>query len=116
MSRPWVIKTDNTADAKAAVRAGGRRGLTMALEHILGVSRDQVPHEEATLERSGKAGLVSDTKGGVSYDTPYAVIQHEDMTLAHDPGRNAKYLENAFNSERSTAAKIIATQIKNELG
>ena len=35
---------------------------------------------------------VTDTGGTVSYDTPYAVQVHEDMT-AHHPSGQAKFLE-----------------------
>ena len=31
--------------------------------------------------------------GEVSYNTPYAARQHEDLTLKHLPGKQAKYLE-----------------------
>jgi len=31
--------------------------------------------------------------GEVSYNTPYALRQHEDLTFKHLPGRQAKYLE-----------------------
>lgn len=89
-------------------------GMLLAVEHILGVSNDHVPHEEGTLETSGEASVDGMT-GAVSYNTPYAVEQHENLTLGHDPGRNAKYLENAFNSERPTALAIIANEIKRGL-
>lgn len=100
---------------RAAGVRGAERGIVLGTEHVLGVSREHVPHEEATLERSGKASQEG-LRGAVSYDTPYAVVQHEDLTLAHDPGRTAKYLENAFNSERTTVAKIVATAVRREIG
>jgi len=31
--------------------------------------------------------------GEVSYNTPYALRQHEDLTFKHLPGKQAKYLE-----------------------
>lgn len=77
-------------------------------EHILAVSNQHVPIEEGTLERSG---VVSEPEGGevvVSYDTPYAVVQHEDLTFVHDQGRTAKYLENAFHSEAGAVEQIAA--------
>lgn len=101
--------------ARQAGLAGAEDGIRVGVEHVLKVSRDQVPHEEGTLERSGRAtteGLV----GAVSYNTPYAVAQHEDLTFAHDPGRRAKYLENAFNSERGTVARLIAVAIRRKVG
>lgn len=95
--------------------AGAEQGLLLGAEHVLGVSRDQVPIEESTLGRSGKASQEG-LRAAVSYDTPYAVVQHEDMTLAHDPGRTAKYLEKALNSERAVVGKIIATAVARRIG
>lgn len=99
--------------AQKRVTDAGKRGLLTAGEHILGVSNDQVPHEEGDLERSGAVSQDDSTgRTAISYDTDYAVRQHEDMTLQHDSGRNAKFLENALNAERDTAAQIIATAMK----
>ena len=110
-SKAWKMDFDIKGIRKAKTQSVDR-GLLLAGEHILGVSNDHVPHEEGTLERSGKVTVDGD-KAALSYDTPYAVPQHEDMTLKHDSGRTAKYLENAMNSERKTALKIIAQAIKN---
>lgn len=109
--------TRNLQGVLFAVKAGAASGLYLAVEHVLGESNAHVPHEEATLERSGKATVDEATlKAAVSYNTPYAVVQHEDLTLRHDPDRTAKYLENAFNSERGTCRDIIATAVRRELG
>jgi len=94
-------------------RAGAVRGLRMAAEHLLGESRQEVPIEEGTLERSGVASVdEASMRAAVSYDTPYAVRQHEDLDLRHDQGRKAKYLEDPMNRERSTMLEIIAAQIR----
>lgn len=94
-------------------RASAARGLLLAAEHVLQVSNTHVPIEEGTLERSGVASVDSiNLKAAVSYDTPYAVRQHEDMTAHHDEGRTAKYLENAGNSEAPTIGRLIAAEIK----
>lgn len=108
------MSTVPTQQIMAAIREAAGRGLNLAGEHVLGVSNDQVPHEEGTLERSGRVNVDGLTVA-VSYDTPYAIEQHEDLTYRHDPGRNAKFLENAFNSERNTAAQLIATAIRRKL-
>lgn len=88
-------------------------GLFLGTEHVLQVSNSQVPIEEATLERSGVASVDDEHLiGAVSYDTEYAVAQHENLEYVHDAGRNAKYLENAFNSERGTVLQIIADELR----
>jgi len=90
------------------------RGVRLAAEHLLGESRKLVPLEEGTLERSGTVSTDGMT-AAVSYDTPYAVYQHERLDLRHDPGRQAKYLEQPYNTERGTMTEIVAAQIRRAL-
>ena len=91
------------------------RGLGKAAEHLLGESRKEVPIEEGTLERSGVATTdPGKLQAAVSYDTPYAVTQHERLDLRHDPGRKAKYLEDPMNRERATMLALIAAEIRRE--
>ena len=111
--------TDNKIpQVQAAVQAALMRGLVMAGEHILNVSNSQVPHEDGDLERSGVVtqSSPSDKTVAISYDTPYAVRQHEDLSLRHDAGRNAKFLSNACSSEAKTAGRLIAQAVKSVVG
>lgn len=98
------------AAVSAAVARAGTRGLGVATEHLLGASNRRVPIEEGTLERSGTAS-VEDSEGAVSYDTVYAVRQHEELDWRHDEGRTAKYLESALNEEADTIRALIAGEI-----
>lgn len=111
MSYQWKENRGAAARVKSATKAG----LRIAGEHILGVSNRQVPHEEGDLERSGVVSE-GDNEVAISYDTPYAVRQHEDLSMKHDAGRNAKYLERACKTEASTAGRLIATHIKRTVG
>lgn len=109
-------KTLNIAGVKKVAEEATRRGLALAGEHILGESRKLVPHEEGTLERSGAVVVHPDELAvTVSYDTPYAVRQHEDLSLKHDDGRQAKYLEDPLNTESVTALDIIGAQVRRAL-
>lgn len=102
--------------ALAAERQGAARGLRLAAEHVLGASRRRVPIDEATLERSGVATVdESALTAAVSYDTPYAVRQHEELTYRHAPGRTAKYLEGPLVEEADTVGEIIAAQVRRAL-
>jgi hypothetical protein len=113
MSRNWHVKVNK--GIAPAMRKAANRGVALAAEHVLGESRKLVPIEEATLERSGTVTTDPDNlQAAVSYDTPYAVRQHEDMTLQHDAGREAKYLETPLNAERDTVQQIIARTIRGE--
>lgn len=86
-------------------------GLRRALEHLLAESKKIVPLEEGTLERSGRVD-VDGLNGSVSYDTVYAVRQHEELTWKHLPGRSAKYLEKPMNSERDVMLRLMAVPLR----
>jgi hypothetical protein len=112
MSRSWSnnIRMRNIPEELHEKAADG---LFLATEHVLQVSNESVPLEEGTLERSGVASVDREKlRGAISYDTPYAVRQHEDLDAQHDSGRTAKYLENAMNSERRTIRQLIADAMR----
>lgn len=101
------------ARAIIATREGTNQGLGDAARHLLEVSRQQVPIEEGTLERSGEASQdEARMRSAVAYSGPYAVRQHEELGWKHDAGRKAKYLEDPMNSERPTLLRLIARSIK----
>ena len=102
--------------ATEAQRKGTKRGLLVGGEHVLGVSNERVPHEDGDLERSGGVSQDDDGNTAVSYDTEYAVVQHEDTSLHHDAGRQAKFLESAILEERETVLQIVAAAIRKEAG
>lgn len=100
----------------AELRDAAVGGLTIAGEHLLQVSRTEVPIEEGTLERSGAVSADPQAQTvAVSYDTPYAARQHEDLNLHHDAGRKAKYLEDPMNSEQDTMLELIAASARRAL-
>ncbi|MFD8151744.1 hypothetical protein ACFV28_13465 [Streptomyces sp. NPDC059720] len=106
----------NGAAALRGTRAGAVRGLRVAAEHVLTESRKVVPIEEATLERSGVATVdESSLTAAVSYDTPYAVRQHEELNYRHDAGRTAKYLERPLTEQADNVAAIIAAELRRSL-
>lgn len=101
----------------AELNGAAADGLLLAAEYLLQVSRMEVPIDEATLERSGVASIDrDDLRAAVSYDTPYAVRQHEELDYRHAAGRKAKYLEDPFNDERDTMLALIAAPLREEIG
>lgn len=103
-------------EAEAKSREGAVKGLWAGGEYLLGVTRGLVPIEEATLERSGGVDVdESRLVGSVYYDTVYACRQHEELTWRHDPGRQAKYLEQPVVTERDVILALIATQVRRAL-
>lgn len=106
-------------DAVGALLSGAEAGVKLAVEHLLTEANKTVPHDEGTLERSGDTGVqVTGTgvRGSVSYDTPYAVRQHEDLAVHHHGKGRAKWLENTMASEAPTVGKIVQAAIQRELG
>jgi hypothetical protein len=101
---------------KAAERKSAIKGLHLAAEHLLQASRALVPHEEGTLERSGVASVdEGELRAAVSYDTPYAIPQHERLDYRHDDGRQAKYLEEPLHTEAGVMGEIVQAQIRRSL-
>lgn len=98
MSRTTVkVKIDKSL-IKSVVKNGSRKGTWMALDHLLAVSKEQVPLDQGPLQASGVVDVNEDgSEGTVSYDTPYAVVQHEKTWFVHQRGRKAKYLEDPAN-------------------
>lgn len=89
-------------------------GVDDATEMLLAASRAVVPYDEGPLSESGKAsrdGLV----GLVSFNQPYAKIQHENLSYRHAPGRTAKYLENPLNALRDPMVAVIAARLRDYL-
>lgn len=97
----------------AKLRAATVRGLRMWAELVLQRSSLIVPLDEGTLDRSGTASVDERTlTAAVSYDTPYAVDQHELPPAVHRNGREWKYLERPWLESRAEAGPIIAKQLR----
>jgi hypothetical protein len=94
--------------AEAAARAGAER--------LLEDANKLVPDDPATmggrdLRNSGKVTSAG-TTAAVSYDTDYAVVQHEAMEWEHRPGQSAKFLERPMNHDRSEILRVVARKMK----
>ena len=102
--------------AQAAAQAGAVLGLTMATEHLLGEAQKLTPHEEGELERSGRSEVAADgSEGGVGFDRPYAVVQHEALHFVHPLKGQAKYLEEPFLRDEQVMLEMVAAQIRRSL-
>lgn len=99
---------------KADVADIASKAVQEAAEMILDESNKIAPIDEGDLIRSGSVS-VDGTSANIFYDTPYAVRQHEDMTLQHKNGRRAKFLESAAKENADVAAKYIQDQLKKVL-
>lgn len=108
------LKWNGPAVKKAAHQAG-MKALYKGAEAILAEAIDEVPLESGTLERSG-AITESGNSVYISFNTPYARKQHEDLTLRHVEGRKAKYLEDPFKRNVQKVIKLVDLSVKKELG
>lgn len=77
-------------------------------ENLLDEANRHVPIEDHILEGSGFAQVARATlRGQVAYDTPYAIRQHEDPTLRHDPGRTDHWLEDAARARHDEYTRYV---------
>ncbi|MFD3835307.1 hypothetical protein ACFWWC_03495 [Streptomyces sp. NPDC058642] len=106
----------NMGPAARELRQAAARGLLLGAEHVLAEATNVVPLDESALQRSGTASVdEGDLTAMVSYDTPYAVRQHEEMDYRHAPGRMAKYLEGPLNAERAVVLALVAAELRRAL-
>jgi hypothetical protein len=107
MSFSW-----NQANLDKINKAAGQ-AVYEAAEHVLTEATKTVPHEEGILSGTGHTDVDRrDLKATVSYDTPYAARQHEEMGYAHNPGRRAKWLELTIKEEEKAIKAHMAKVIK----
>lgn len=105
--------TWNGAAAKAAIHRGLAAGVARVADDVGRASQRVVPRESDRLARSMRV-TQDDLVAAVSYDTPYAVRQHENLRLRHGRGQTGKYLENPLIAARRTAAQTIAAEVVRE--
>lgn len=107
----------NGDEILAALSGATMEGLELAAGHLLQVSSELAPHEEGDLARSGEVSKDETTSTvAVSFDRPYAVRQHEELTWKHDEGKQAKYLEEPMGTEQDTMLALIAAAGREALG
>lgn len=96
-----------TEDVMRRVRRGCASGTAAALSCLAEASKALTARESGRLRRSCRVSLSPDgLSGTVSYDTPYAVAQHENTGLAHPRGGRAKYLQAAC-EDRAVAERML---------
>lgn len=112
------VKIDKTL-IQRQVQSGSKRGTFAMLDHIASVSKDQVPLDMGPLKNSCVVDVAEDgLSGTISYDTPYAVVQHENRHFRHQRGRKAKYLEDPLNDKgvQLEALAVLAGAMGEDLG
>jgi hypothetical protein len=107
-----VKVTWHDRNLRAAVRVAANKALRDAAEFILEEANQTVPHEEGTLERSGRVTTDrAKMAAAISYNTPYAVRQHEGY-YRHPNGRRRKWLELTLTEQSKKVRDHIARAMK----
>ena len=112
----WTLKLDQTVTEE--VHAAVAAGLSEAVLDVLADGNRTVPTESGDLKQSGTVEVEARrlrARIGYGAGAPhgYAIRQHEDLTLKHDPGRTAKWLERALNkAAHGPALATIARAIR----
>ena len=137
MAKKWRIK-----EAVKIAEEAGLKALRTGAEAILTEAIDETPIDTGTLRRSGTvtvgalpdgaqvyeaAASGSDMKDAfpgpegkekavyISFNTPYARRQHEELDYNHPRGGKAKYLEDPFNRLKKKVVKMAELRIKKAL-
>jgi hypothetical protein len=131
-----------TKEAVRIAEQAGIKALRTGAEAILTEAIDETPIDTGTLRRSGTvtvgalpdgaqvyeaAESGSDMKDAfpgpegkekavyISFNTPYARRQHEELGYQHPRGGKAKYLEDPFNRNKKKVLKYADKQIRKAL-
>lgn len=101
-----------------AARRAGAGALTTAAHRVQAVTVPRTPIETGDLRSSITVVPANerDLTAEVVTRLPYAAKQHEDLTLRHPNGGQAKFLESALIDTADEVAAIIATRLRSELG
>ena len=84
---------------------------------LLGKAVDLAPVDTGDLRGSGKVEFEEDRNklvGIVSFNTPYARRQHEELTWRHPEGGQAKYLQQPFEENADRYIQKIRDSVRRE--
>lgn len=101
------------------MRGAAANGLNLQAERTRAVATPRTPLEYGDLRSAHTVvpATPDDLEAAVVNDLPYAVKQHEDITLRHDDGQ-AKFLESAALDIESSgeADRIMTAQVRRAFG
>lgn len=88
-----------------------KKVLSDAAEALLEESKQEVPHDEGTLENSGSTSVGKD-EANVYYDTPYAIRLHEHPEYKFKGKGKGKWHERALRRISPKLIKYIKGRLK----
>lgn len=98
--------------------------LETTADELLRKANETVPLDSSVLKQSGQVDIYpAELTAAVSYDTPYAVKQHEDTSLNHPNPRSAnssangraRWLELTAQENKTHLTNYLANRIKNRM-
>ena len=103
-------------DVKKKVMTANEKAITLGLEFVKQESVKVAPKDTGMMEKSAQVTIAKDRKTGyISYDTPYAIRQHEELGYRHAEGRIAKYLELPLQQNADKALEIMRKVLRREI-
>jgi hypothetical protein len=108
----------DTSAIRRALQGDLESAVRIVTEDLVGEAQRQAPRDEGTLAGtgSGQVEVIGNrVTGRVTFDTPYAKRQHEELTWNHPKGGNAKYLEGPLTNNAAKYEAVIAAVIKRRL-
>lgn len=99
---------------KAKQRAAAIGAIEVWAQHVLGEAQRLAPVEEGTLRAAGNVEVFEAGDGAtvvISFRTPYAARQHEELGYAHPLGGQAKYLETPFKAGIPRLAPLVRAAV-----
>lgn len=116
-----IVKTRIKTDHRRAMTEGMRKAAALAVvevaEDALTEANDRAPLDEGDLVRSAEVvPHPEQTAASITYDTPYAIRQHEDSTLNHPRQGEAHWLERVVEENAPRYFQWIADRIRKAMG
>ena len=107
-----IVAWHGTA-VKAVVASASATALEIAARNILGDAVQNTPKDSGTLRRSADVSMKTRNKveATLSFSTPYAARQHEELGYAHTNG-GPKFLESAVTKGAPAVAPFIESSVK----
>lgn len=103
--------------ASAMIQANAPEALNHGTELLRGDSVPLAPIDRGPLRESAQVtpATSQNLEAHVSYDTPYAARQHEELDYHHDEGQ-AKYLEEPLVQNEAKYMQAIANRLGQGIG
>jgi len=109
-----TIRINNSGAIRMVTRSV-QSGIADIMADVFDESQRQVPVDTGRLKESATINI-NEKSISIQYNTPYALIQHENLEYNHPNGGKAKYLEDAFNSIVPGARTRIQSKVNSDLG